>query len=281
MSVDIGGVQVVGELRGKQVRLLLAYLILHRTRQISREELSEALWPYTAPASQDGALRTLLSRLRSGIGSGTLAGRDQLALVLPEPVWIDLEAARTQVIRAQAALEQGDLRSAWALAQVPFNVAGRGLLPGVQVAWLEPPRQELEELRLQALEVIGRAGLGLGGSQLASAERAARALIASEPYRESAYTLLMEALAAQGNIAEGLRVFEQLRTLLRHELGTLPSPEALATHDRLLNPTAWPGARAVGPRGDRRLRPTRRTRDRSGGQSAQGQGRRAVRRFRR
>ncbi len=165
-----------------------------------------------------------------------LSGREHLGLILPEPVWIDLEAARVEVGRALAALEQGDVRSAWVLGQVPLNVASRGLLPGVEARWLEPARRELEELRLQALEVIGRAGLGLGGSQLASAERAARALISSEPYRESAYMLLMEALAAQGNIAEGLRVFEELRTLLRQELGTLPSPEAMAVHERLLNP---------------------------------------------
>ena len=47
--------------------------------------------------------------------------------------------------------------------------------------WLEPRRRELEDVRLQALEVIGRAGLSLGGSQLASVERAARSLIETEP----------------------------------------------------------------------------------------------------
>ena len=53
-------------------------------------------------------------------------------------------------------------------------------------------------------------------------ERAARTLIETEPYRESGYVLLMAALEAQGNVAEGLRVFERLRTLLRDELGTRP-----------------------------------------------------------
>ncbi len=236
LSVEIDSSQVVGNLRGKQVRLLLTYLLLHRARQISREELSVALWPFSAPQSQDGALRTLLSRLRSAVGASVLTGREHLSLNLPEPVWIDLEAAGAAVTRAREALEEGDYRSAWALAQVPLNIAGRGLLPGVEAAWLEGARRDLEELRLQTLEVISRAGLGMGGSQIASAERHARALIAAEPYRESAYMLLMEALAAQGNVAEGLRVFESLRLLLREELGTNPSPDALAVHESLLNP---------------------------------------------
>src|SRR5206468_2462500 len=99
-------------------------------------------------------------------------------------------------------------------------------------------RRELEEVHLLALEVIGRAGLVMGGTQLQSAERAARTLIESEPYRESGYVILMEARAGRGNVAEAMRVFDGLRTLLRDELGTSPSPEAIAAHDRLLRPHA-------------------------------------------
>lgn len=236
LSVELDGVELVQSLRGKQVPLLLAYLVLNRDRPVGREELIGALWPETAPRSQDAAMRVLLSRLRSALGRDIVSGRDELGLALPEPAWVDVEAAASEVWRAQRALDSGDARAAWALAQVPLNIASRGLLPGTQASWLEPRRQELSDMRLQALEVIGRAGLSLGGTQLGSVERAARTLIESEPYRESGYVLLMAALEAQGNVAEGLRVFEQLRSLLRDELGIAPSPEAIQAHERLLNP---------------------------------------------
>jgi DNA-binding SARP family transcriptional activator len=239
LSVEIGGVQLAERLRGKQVPLLLAYLVLNRGRHVGRDELIGALWPNHAPVSQDAALRTLLSRLRSSLGSARVAGRDEVILALPEPVWIDIEAAAAEVARALDALQRGDARRAWALAQVPLNIASRGLLPGSQASWLEPPRRELEEVHLTALEVIGRAGLAMGGTQLQSAERAARSLIETEPYRESGYVLLMEALAARGNVAEAMRVFDSLRTLLRDELGTMPSGEAIAVHERLLRPQAY------------------------------------------
>jgi DNA-binding SARP family transcriptional activator/tetratricopeptide (TPR) repeat protein len=238
LSVEIGGAQLAQTLRGRQVPLLLAYLLLNRDRYVGREELIGALWPFHAPRSQDAALRTLLSRLRSALGASALAGREELILTMPEPVWIDVEAAVQEVQRAQRTLDRGDVRSAWALAQVPLNIAGRGLLPGTQAAWLEPRRRELEDVRLRALEVIGRAGLAMGGTQLASAERAARSLIDAEPYRESGYALLMEVLALQGNLAEGLRVYDRLRTLLRDELGTMPSAETIAVHERLVRPQA-------------------------------------------
>ncbi len=105
-------------------------------------------------------------------------------------------------------------------------------------------RRDLTQVRLQALEIVGRAGLELGGSQLTSVERAGRTLIESEPYRESGYVLLMEALRRQGNVAEGLLVFERLRGLLRDELGTTPSPETIAVHARLLHPDPAEPARA-------------------------------------
>jgi DNA-binding SARP family transcriptional activator/tetratricopeptide (TPR) repeat protein len=238
LSVEIDGAQLAGGLRGKQVPLLLAYLLLNRDRPIGREELIGALWPDHAPVSQDAALRTLLSRLRSTLGSDALSGRDELVLDLPAPVWIDVEAAALEVERARRALERGDARSGWALAQVPLNIAARGLLPGAQASWLEARRRELEDVRMQALEVIGRAGLNLGRAQRTSVERAARSLIEAEPYRESGYVLLMEALAAEGNVAEGLRVFDQLRTWLRDELGTSPSPETIAAHQQLLRPAS-------------------------------------------
>ncbi len=236
--MELDGVELVQSLRGKQVPLLLAYLVLNRDRPVGREELIGALWPETAPRSQDAAMRTLLSRLRSALGRDVVFGRDELGLALPEPAWVDVEAAASEVWRAQRALDSSDARAAWALAQVPLNIASRGLLPGTQASWLEPRRQELSDIRLQALEVIGRAGLYLGGTQLGSVERAARTLIDTEPYRESGYVLLMAALEAQGNVAEGLRVFDQLRSLLREELGVAPSPEAIQAHERLLNPPA-------------------------------------------
>ena len=116
--------------------------MLNRDRHVSRDELIDALWPTQPPQSQAAALRTLLSRLRSALGPSALVGRDELILELALPVWIDFEAAGTEVERAMHALERGDARSAWALAQVPMNIAARGLLPGSSADWLEPRRRD-------------------------------------------------------------------------------------------------------------------------------------------
>ena len=46
----------------------------------------------------------------------------------------------------------------------------------------------------------------------------------------------MEALAARGNVAEALRVYDRLRVLLRDELGATPAPQITALNERLLSP---------------------------------------------
>ncbi|MGH2942932.1 MAG: ATP-binding protein, partial [Solirubrobacteraceae bacterium] len=82
------------------------------------------------------------------------------------------------------------------------------------------------------------AGLALGGTALARGTEAARELAAREPFRESAHALLMRLLASAGDVAEGIRVYEELRVRLRDELGTVPSPPLVALHEQLVTAPA-------------------------------------------
>ena len=68
-------------------------------------------------------------------------------------------------------------------------------------------------LRLRALECYAAVELGIAGTELAGAERAGRQLVRLAPLRESGYRYLMQALAAQDNLAEALA---GLPAALRH-----------------------------------------------------------------
>jgi DNA-binding SARP family transcriptional activator len=52
----------------------------------------------------------------------------------------------------------------------------------------------------------------------------AEIIVAADPYRETAYVLLMSAHAAAGNSARAIAVYEQLRARLADDLGVGPSP---------------------------------------------------------
>ncbi|MDX6647966.1 MAG: family transcriptional regulator, regulator of embCAB operon, partial [Miltoncostaeaceae bacterium] len=74
------------------------------------------------------------------------------------------------------------------------------------------------------------------------AETCARRLVELAPYRETGHQLLMEALAARGNTAEALLVYDRLRVLLRDELGIAPGPTVQGVHRRLLGGAASPSS---------------------------------------
>jgi DNA-binding SARP family transcriptional activator len=67
-----------GRLPGRQGRRLFAYLALERSRQVSRDELVESLWPSQPPPAFEMALSAIVSKLRSllqeiGLGRRTVA----------------------------------------------------------------------------------------------------------------------------------------------------------------------------------------------------------------
>jgi len=234
LVVELRGRRVEDSLPGRQGRLLFVYLAANRLRPVTRGQLAAALWPEEAPATADSALSALLSKLRKALGPETLEGRSELRLLLPEGAWIDLEAAREGLHRAESAVARRVWAEAWGPARVAQHVARRDFLPGEDAPWIEDVRRELDELHVRALECVARACLALGGSELDTAERAARDLVRLAPYRESGYRHLMEVLAARGNVAEALQVYEGLRLRLREELGTAPSTPTQELHRRLL-----------------------------------------------
>jgi len=230
----VAGRRIDQELPGRQGRLLFAYLAVNRDRVASRDELTEALWPRGLPSAPDLALSALLSKLRRLLPDGALEGRSAIRLELGRHARVDVEAARDGIHRAEALIAARDWYAAIGPTLVAHNISRRRFLPGEGGDWIEELRRELAEIQIRALECTARRSLGMGGPEVALAERTARRLVDLSPYRESGYAVLMEAFERQGNIAEALRVYEGLRGLLREELGAAPSPAVQRVHERLL-----------------------------------------------
>jgi DNA-binding SARP family transcriptional activator len=240
LIVVLDGVRVEDRLPARQGRLVFAYLAANRIRPVTREQLVEALWPGEPPAAAETALSALLSKLRRAVGEELLAGRHELQLMLPAEALVDLEAATEAIHRAEAAVARQDWAVAWPAARVALHTATRGFLVGLESPWVDEQRRHVHDLRVRALEAVAATALGMGGHEVLSAERSGRILTELEPFRESGYRYLIEALAARGNVAEALRVYEGLRTLLREELGIAPGRDTQLLHRRLLEPDDAP-----------------------------------------
>jgi class 3 adenylate cyclase/DNA-binding SARP family transcriptional activator len=232
LSIEQDGKRLDDRLPSPQARMLFALLALHHGQDMTRDALGDALWPTVAPRSRDSSLRALLTGARRVFGAGSIEGRERVRLVLPERATVDVEEARDQLDRAEEALERSDFEEAARAAGRARELTAEELLAGLSAPWIDEERAEVEELSHRALEIEARASLE--AERPSDAERAARRLVERSPYRESAYGLLMEALAAQGNVAEATVAFDRLRTLLREELGTTPAAGILALYERLI-----------------------------------------------
>jgi SARP family transcriptional regulator, regulator of embCAB operon len=234
-AVELGGRRMEQRFPARQGRLLFAYLVLQRPRAVGRDELTEAIWPGTAPSNHAQALTVLVSKLRAALGSDVLAGRGSVRIVLPAGARIDVEQALAALHRAESAVVQRDFKRAWSAALCAQQIAARPLLPDQDDRpWLDAWRRRLDGTFERALETYATACLGLGGTELAGAERAARRLLEHNPLHETGYGLLMRALAARGHVPEALRVYERARTVLRDELGIPPGPDIAQLHTELL-----------------------------------------------
>jgi pentatricopeptide repeat protein len=233
LRARIEGRRVDGDLPGRQGRLAFAFLTLNRHRVVTRAALVDALWPEEQPALVDTAVNALLSKLRKALGQSAIEGRGEIRLVLPR-AWVDVEAAAEAIHRAEGAVARAAWVEVWGPGRVALHIARRQLLPGEDAPWIAERRGTLEETELRALECIGASSLELGASELESAVRSGRELVRLAPHRESGYRILMRSLAAEGNPAEALDVYDALRVRLREDLGVSPSSATQELHRSLL-----------------------------------------------
>jgi SARP family transcriptional regulator, regulator of embCAB operon len=235
LAVELAGRRVEDALPGAKGRLLFAYLVLNRDRRMTRDELLMAVYGEDASAEQNPSLSVLLSKLRSVIGHERLVGRSEIELVLPADAFVDVEAAREGLHRAESHMAAREWAESWGPAGIAYHVARRPLLQGEDRRWLDEWRRRLKDIELRGLECFAEARLALGGPTLSQAEDCARQLIELAPYRETGHRILIEALERRGNVAEALLAYDRLRVLLRDELGVAPSRAVQDVHRRLLD----------------------------------------------
>lgn len=240
VALEIDGV-VIGDGRfpGRQGRVLFAYLVVEQGRPVPRDELAEALWGETPPASWDKALTGVVTKLRSLLADQGIDGATALTgafgcyrLELPEGAWVDVVEGANAADEAETALDAGDFEKAIDAAMLTASLLRQPLLPGEEGTWVEERRRELSDARERALDVLADASLRSG--DIREAAKWAEQAIVLTPYRESGYRRLMEAHVAAGNRAEALRVYERCRRLLAEELGAYPSPETESVYRTLL-----------------------------------------------
>ena len=200
---------------------LLALLVLHQDRPLSRQEAAYQLWPDSAPAQALTNFRHVLHKLRHG-----LPEFERYVEVTPRIVCWRAEAACVVDVRQ---FEDAVRRGSW------FEVVDMydgDLLPGYAGEWIDVARARLREEFLGALEHA--ISVGEGSNDVSAAICCGERLRREEPLREQTYLSLMRLYDSRGDRALAVCVYHECVTILERELGVVPAAATRAAYDALL-----------------------------------------------
>ncbi|HUR23708.1 MAG TPA: BTAD domain-containing putative transcriptional regulator, partial [Acidimicrobiales bacterium] len=227
--VEVDGRRLGDESLGPRGRIVLACLVLERHRLLPAGELAEATWGIDLPPTWRPALRGILTRVRRFLelprADAAILLEHRLGcyqLTLPDLAEVDVEQAVAEHEAAKAAIHVGDHLGALESARASARLCRHDFLPGTSGAWVEDHQLRLSNLYLASLEIASQAAVAGGDWDVA--REAAEEILVREPYRESAYVLLMNALARGGNVSEAMRTYKRCCDVLEQELGAPPSP---------------------------------------------------------
>jgi len=235
-----GGVALSGrELGSLKGRTLLKLLLVERGRTATPDRIAEVLWPDGPPARHERIVATLVSRLRSVLGTEAIEGGPAGYRISADHFDIDLDSAERLTVESEALLA-GEPALARTAAQGALEILSRGdvLDDEPYAEWAQDLRSETRTLTRRARRTAWGAAATLGDH--AAMARAAEAALVADPLDEEASRAAMTAYASSGRPGDALRHYESLRSALADQIGVDPAPETRTLHLAILREEELP-----------------------------------------
>jgi len=241
----LGGFEVwagdrqVNGFESQKVRALLAYLVCQRHRAFSRDHLVGLLWPERGPEAARHALRQAIYNLRSSLpeagAAGLVVSRNLEVGLGPEAdCWLDVEAFEEALTRGteRESVDPHHLSAAVQLYRGEF-LAGFFVKDSPPFEeWLVTQQTHCREAAVDGLQRLVESYRRRGEYRFGV--HYARRLVAIDPLSEEAHRTLMRLFALSGQRSRALAHYEELRHLLRDELGVAPLEETRRLYDSIL-----------------------------------------------
>jgi predicted ATPase/DNA-binding SARP family transcriptional activator len=212
---------------GKTAEVLIR-LALDAGEFVRADRLIDELWG-GAP-TQRNTLQSKVARLRRALGDPSVIESGDGGYTLRiEPEAVDALCVLRDAATASQLLGAGDPRGAVELSASALE-RYRGEVLGSTGDWADPHRAELEEARINLIETQFSARLQLGEAVIDGLEAA----VATHPYQERLWELLITALYGAGRQADALASYQRVRTRLADDLGLEPGPRLRELEHRIL-----------------------------------------------
>ncbi len=239
-QVNIEG-EAISQLNHARLQELLAYLLLHRGKPVSRQQIAFLFWPDTSEEQARTNLRNLLHRLRKALpASPQFLIIDETRIHWRTDIDFSLDIAEFDALVLQA--ESAPRTERIDLLEKALAVYGGDLLPECFSDWLLSERERFHQGRLSILKTLAE----LYESQRVYAKAVAKVqeLVRLESLDENAYAWLMRLLALEGNRGQALHVYHTCAETIHRELGIEPGPAVRSLYENLLHTPVLSGPTA-------------------------------------
>jgi len=218
-----------------RLQSLLAYLALHRGVPQSRSRIAYTLWPDSTDAQAHTNLRNLLFKLRMTLPEVDtfLVVERQTLCWQPDALWsLDVMEFEGAIAQAEQSRRVQDTAAERQALEAAVQYYQGDLLPGCYDEWIQPERDRLQQLYLEALErlieLLEQEGNYTG------AIRVAQRLLRYDPLQEATYRHLMRLHAARGDRGAVARTYQACATVLQRELAIEPGATTRKTYQQLM-----------------------------------------------
>lgn len=226
---------------------MFAVLAARTGRAVSQDELIDAVWGESVPATARSALYTYIARLRRAleparpprVPAGVLASAGSGYSLRLVPSLLDVEIFNQLLTRARSLRAAEDTTGAIAAFDTALQVHHGSPWAGIPGPFAAAERDRLGEQYVAAVE--DRAEVMISAGQHASVIAELSRLLREHPYRERQAGILMLALYRTGRQAEALALYHETRRRLVADLGVEPGHELRKLHSWILD-----GSLAVG-----------------------------------
>ena len=218
---------------GGKTTEVLARLALEAGSLVRAERIVDDVWA-DAPATRRNTLQSKVTKLRRALGEpSAIRSRDDGYVLEIDPAHVDALVVVLDAAAAARLLDDGDARGAADLSAAALGRFRGDVLPAAgDGEWVAPFRARLDAARLALVETGFAARLRLGHDAEIIGEL--DAAVATWPFQEGLWELLITALYRVGRQADALATYQRVRRQLADELGLDPGPALQLLEQRIL-----------------------------------------------
>jgi len=218
---------------------ILCYLSSRRNHRAPKETLVDVFWSDTDEDTVAKNFHPTISHMRKALNSGQVVKKDFVLyregayFLNPQFRYrLDTEEFERLLTEAREARRAGNADASASLLAQAIKLYRGDFLEEFYYNWIEELQSYYRDLYLDALKDLLAYHAERNDQDLVI--RYGQMLLARDAYQEDVHCRVMEAFVRSGNRAAAIDQFDNLRKMLRRELGVDPLPATIAKYEALI-----------------------------------------------